>query len=276
MIIGITGGKGGTGKSTIATSIAYYLSQKGMKVLLVDADVGCPNDHLIINAERKKVKDVYITIPEFDYDKCTKCGVCSKVCRANAIVFVKDKKPIFVPEQCSGCKACILACPNNAIRESKKKVGTIYSYSKNFDCLSAESVIGLDEESIVVNALKEKVSEVEKNYDYIIIDTAAGTHCSVISALKYCDKAFAVTEPTPFGEHDLRLILKLLKIMNIDSGIILNKSTIGDKGLIKKVSRANDVEIIGEVPYSKKIVSSYSKSEQIIHKSIKEIVGEIL
>jgi MinD superfamily P-loop ATPase len=125
MKIGITGGKGGTGKSTIATALAYELSRES-KVLLVDADVDCPNDHLILGIERNLLKNVEQRIPKWDLYKCTKCGLCGEVCKTNAIVSIKGKEPIFMKSQCNGCGACFIKCPVKAISWDKKQIGQIF------------------------------------------------------------------------------------------------------------------------------------------------------
>jgi len=271
MKIAITGGKGGTGKSTVATALAVELSKKN-KILLIDADVDCPNDHLILNIKRKKIKDIFQPIPKFDFSKCKKCGRCAEVCRENAIVFVKDKYPMLIPEQCIGCSACMIACPNQAIGTDKKKIGTIYSGSNyNIDFFSAETEIGVEEESPVVNALKNHIISKERNYDFILIDSSPGTHCNVISALQGCELAFCVTEPTPLGAHDLELSLKLLKILKIPSKIILNKSGFGNNKIIKDIAKEYQTEITVDIPYNKEILKSYSKGEPIKNKNIKKL-----
>ncbi len=258
-IIGITGGKGGTGKSTVATAIAYELA-KTRKVLLVDADVDCPNDHLLLSIERKLFKTVEQRIPKWDLVKCSKCGLCGTVCKTNAIVSIKDKNPIFMKQQCNGCGACVLKCPEDAISWDKKEIGNIFiGTNYNIDLLSGELKTNEPVSEFVVNALNEIAEKKKKEYDYIIIDTAAGTHCPVIAALKMCDTVYAVTEPTPLGSHDLELILKLLKLIKVRSGIILNRSDIGNKKMIQNLAKKYDLKIIAEIPYSKEVIESYSK-----------------
>jgi len=274
MKIAITGGKGGTGKSTIATALSYKLS-KTKKVLLLDLDVDCPNDDLILGVKTKKVKDVEIMIPKFDYKKCVKCGLCSKVCREHAIVFVKGNFPFVIQEQCIGCKACKIACPRNAITEAKQKIGEIFIGKKgNITLIGGKMKPGIEESSLVVNAVK-KFSEQYKNYDYVIVDTAAGTHCPVISALIDCNMVFAVTEPTPLGHHDLELILKLTKKLKIKTRIILNRSNIANKKIIENLARRYKSKIIAEIPYSKEIEKCYAEGKPIEHTSINQIIEVI-
>ncbi len=273
-IIGVTGGKGGTGKSTVATAIAHELSRSS-KVLIVDADVDCPNDHLLLGLERKELKKVYQRIPKWDYDKCTQCGRCGHVCVQKAVVSLIGMNPIFVPSQCNGCGACVIECPVDAISWDKKIIGTIYSGRKdNIDLLSGELKINEPVSEFIVNSLNEIIEEKKDDYDYVIVDTAAGIHCDVIAALENCDIVFSVTEPTPLGTHDLDLILELLSKLKIDVNIVLNRSDLGDKKIVKKIAKKYNKEIIAEIPYSKEIVSSYATGERIIHKNISKLIEE--
>lgn len=275
MRIAITGGKGGTGKSTIATALAVELAKKS-KVLLADVDVDCPNDHIILDIDRKEVKKVMQLIPKWNFDRCIKCGKCSQVCKTNSIAQVKGKYPIFIPEQCSGCRACIISCPAKAISESKKEIGKIYFGSKyGIDLVSAELKLNEPISEFVVDASKEYIDKIEEKYDYILFDTSVGTHCDVISALTGCEMAIAVTEPTPLGAHDLELILKLLKILNIAGKIVLNRSDIGNEKIIQDLAEKYNVEIIAKIPYKKEFFEKYSKGLPIEDESIRKITDLI-
>jgi MinD superfamily P-loop ATPase len=274
--IAITGGKGGTGKSMVSVALASALVKKGKKVLLVDADVDCPGDDLLLGSKLKKMADVESMIPKFDFSKCLHCGKCAQVCPEHAIVFARGKNPIFIPDQCIGCQACQIICPNGAITKSKQIIGEIFiGKKKNITLLSGKMKPGIEESSLVVNALKKKITEQENFFDYIIIDTAAGTHCPVIAALSGSDCALAVTEPTPLGAHDLDLILDLTKKIKIKTQIILNRFDIGLENVIKKTAKKYQVEIIAKIPYSREIEKKYCAGNPVKDDAIEKIIQRI-
>lgn len=273
--IAITGGKGGTGKSLVATALAVELAKEN-KVLLADMDVDCPDDHLLLSIEPKKEKDVMITMPKRINEKCIKCGKCADACHENAILFHKETGPKFIPDQCIGCTACMIACPVDAIESEQVSTGAIYTGSgQGLDFVSGELKAGKKESSPVVNAVNKYISETGQNYDYIIVDTAAGTHCNVISALRGCNLALAVSEATPMGAHDLNLILELLAELKIPSKGILNKSGIGKRELVETIFAKNNISIYGEVPYSLEIARMYSQGVPALVPEIKEIANKI-
>lgn len=271
-IIAISGGKGGTGKSTVATSLAYELS-KNKDVLLVDADVDCPNDHLLLNIKRDKLRTVFQRIPEFNLSICNKCGKCGPVCKSKAIVSLKEKTPIFIPEQCNGCGSCRIICPEKVISWKEKEIGTVYSGKKDrLELLSGELKENQPISEFIVNRLNEEIQKQKAKFDYIIIDSAAGTHCPVIASFELADRIIAVTEPTPLGKHDLEIILKLLNKLEKEGSVILNKSDVGDSKDIEDLAQRYKTKIILKISYSKKIVDSYSKGEPIIIPKIKYLI----
>ncbi len=275
VLIGVTGGKGGTGKSTVATALAYGLARKN-KVLLVDADVGCPDDHLLLGIGRKFSRKVNQRIPVWDFSRCKRCGSCAAVCRVNAIVSIRKKDPMFIASQCNGCGACALKCPEAAIGWGEKEIGKIYTGRKrNIDLLSGELMSGEPIAEIVVSALNGIIEERKNRYDYIIIDTAAGLHCDVIAALKKCEFVLAVAEPTPLGGHDLGLILKLFDKMELAAGIVLNKADVGDKKAIEKLAGKRRLDILAEIPYAGEIIREYSRGKPIKHPGINKLIERL-
>jgi len=261
--IAITGGKGGTGKSTVAILSAVDLIKKGKKVILCDCDVECPNDYLLLGQKlEKKVEKIYAEFPELIKKKCTKCGMCSKSCQENAIFQAPNQYPIFIKDLCSGCGVCWNVCPFGAIKTKKEKVGEIYlNKIKNLSLITGVAKPGLEETGPVVTKLKEYALNLAKKIkaDVILFDTAAGTHCPVISALLDCDLAYCVTEPTPMGAYDLKLILDLCQKLKVKAEIIINQANLGNKKIIYKI--AKKYKIRKEIPHSQDIVEAYSKGE---------------
>lgn len=267
----VTGGKGGTGKSLIATALAVELAKRH-KVLLLDADVECPNDHYLLSAELKKIKDVTIPIPIINEDICIKCGKCAKVCKENALVFILGKSPIFVDDQCIGCMACQLACPVNAISRGERVIGSISEAEVHgIELVSGDLIPQEKESSPLVHALKKYAGK--KKSDFVITDTQAGSHCPVIAALMDSDIALAVTEPTPLGAHDLKIILALLKELEIPGGIVLNKTGIASEKPIDDIAIAFNVPIVARVPYSDKIMEDYCNGKPMDTPEIKQLAS---
>jgi len=264
--IGITGGKGGTGKSTVAILSANRYFQIGKKVVLVDCDVECPNDYLLLGQELKKpVEKITAQFPKLDKTKCQKCGLCVRTCKSNAIFQAPGQYPIFIKDLCSGCSACWLVCPYQAIQPKREETGQVFinQLKKNYWLITGMAKSGLEETGPVVTQTKKIALEFaqEKKADVVLLDTAAGTHCPVISALLDIDSATAVTEPTPMGAYDLNLILDLCRKLKIPTEVILNQADLGDKKEIQKIVQKYQIKIIKEIPYSKKIVQAYSQGK---------------
>ena len=262
--IAVTGGKGGTGKSTVSILLANKFRNKGKKVILVDCDVECPNAYLLLGQKLDKpVKKVFAQFPKLDEGKCKKCGLCIQKCRSNAIFMAKGKYPFFLHELCSGCGLCWHICPQKAIKIEKKVIGQIFENRVNdsFWLITGQSVGVVDETGPIVTKTKNYVLNLAQKIkaDYILFDTSIGLHCGVIRALIDADLAYTVTEPTPLGSHDLKLILDLLKILKVPAKIVINQADLGKLELINKVAQKTKTSIVYKIPYSKELVTVYSK-----------------
>lgn len=285
MKIAITGGKGGTGKSMVAVSLAVEFAKKNT-TMLVDADVECPNDHLMLSAKRKKYIKVFLPIPKWDFAKCTKCGKCAYVCKQNAIVFAKNKYPAFVKDLCIGCKACLVTCPAGAITETKKEIGTIYT-GKNYgvNLVTGELKLGELASGEVVAEVRKYAEEINKKVKAktTLIDSAAGIGCPVIASLVGTDYIICVTEPTPSALHDLKRVLYLADHFDIKHGIVINKFDL-DKSFylkIEKFAKEKQIKILGKIPFRKDFINSMIKMIPVAkinpryENLFKEIIGKI-
>jgi len=261
--IAVSGGKGGTGKSTFAILFALKMLNLGKKVVLCDCDVECPNDHLLLDQKLERSKPIYQLFPKLDKRKCKKCGLCSRVCRKNAVFWVKGKYPIFMKDLCISCGACWKFCPNGAIKPEKEKIGEYFitKVKKNFWLVTGRSKPGVSETGLVVKETKKIATKVAERVgaDYLIIDTAPGTHCNVIHALMGCEKVYLITEPTPLGAQSLKTILELVRKMKLKAEIVLNKATIGRKKEVERIAKKFGKKICVEIPYSEKLLRAYSR-----------------
>jgi len=264
--IAITGGKGGTGKSTVAILLANKLNKENKKIILCDCDVECPNDYLLIGQKLKKpIKNTYTEFPKLIKPKCKKCGICVKSCSSNAIFQAPGQYPIFIKKLCSGCGLCWNICPFKAIVPKKEKTGEIFinKVKKNYWLITGTAKTGLEETGPVVRETKKFALKFAQKIkaDVILFDTAAGTHCPVINALLDVNFAYLVTEPTPLGAYDLCLILDLCQKLKVPTKIILNRANLGEKKNIEKIAKDYKIKIEQEIPFSKKIVKAYSKGQ---------------
>ena len=264
--VAITGGKGGVGKSTVAILLANKLRKEGKRVVLADGDVECPNDYLLLNQELDKpIKKVTTQFPKLIKEKCQKCGLCVDKCRSKAIFQAPGQYPIFLEELCSGCGLCWHLCPYQAISIKKKVIGEIFQnkIADNFYLVTGRSVGVVEESGPIVSQTRKTAQELAKKVeaDYLLVDTAVGLHCGVIRALTGVDLAYAVTEPTPLGAHDLKLILELLSILKVKAKIILNQADLGIKEPIVKIARERKTPIEYQLPYSKELAKAYSRGK---------------
>ena len=255
MIISVASGKGGTGKTTVAVSLA--LSIEGAQIL--DCDVEEPNAHIFVKPEINRKEKVYISVPEIDTDKCTACGRCKEVCVYNAIALIKDSVLVF-PELCHGCGSCMYFCPQKAIREADKEIGLIEAGSnKNLRFVHGRLNIGQAMSPPLIRKVKKFIDPDMIN----IIDAPPGTSCPVIESIKGSDYCVLVTEPTPFGLNDLVLAVEVLRKLKIPFGVVINRSDLGDKKT-DEFCEKEKIPILMRLPFKRDIAEAYSEGKAIV------------
>jgi MinD superfamily P-loop ATPase len=256
MIISIASGKGGTGKTTVATNLAVSL---GNGVQLLDCDVEEPNAHLFINPVFEKTEVVAASVPEVDEEKCTLCGKCSEICQFKAIVVIGNTVLPF-QELCHSCGGCMEVCPEKAIREGERILGiTEAGHRGDLEFVHGRLRVG----EAMSPPLIRKVRSFTKPGGITIIDAPPGTSCPVIASIKGADFVLLVTEPTPFGLHDLKLDVGAVRILNIPCGLVVNRSDMGDDR-VWEYAKEENVPILMEIPFDRRIAEAYSRGRLLL------------
>lgn len=253
MIISIASGKGGTGKTTVATNLA--LSVDG-PVQLLDCDVEEPNVHLFLRPTIEETKTVTTPIPEIDLEKCNQCKKCAEICRFRAIAVLGDTVLTF-PELCHSCGGCMAICPQGAITETGRELGVLESGAVNgVSFVHGRLRVGEAMAPPLIRAFRDRVG----TDGLTLIDVPPGTSCPVIAAMKDTDFVLLVTEPTPFGLHDLKLAVEAVKILKIPMGLVINRADMGDDK-VRGYALAEGLPILMEIPFDRQIAESYSRGE---------------
>jgi MinD superfamily P-loop ATPase len=255
MIISVASGKGGTGKTTIATSLARSLGE----VQFLDCDVEEPNAHIFLKPHIEQKLPVGIPVPEVEKARCSHCGKCAEVCEFNAIVVIKEKVLIF-PEMCHGCGGCAYICPDKAIKEIDRTIGIIErGTSGTIDF--AHGILNVGEP--MAPPLIREVKRLINHQGDTIIDASPGTSCPVVGAVQDSDFCLLVTEPTPFGLNDLKLAVGMLKKLSIPYGVVINSADLGDAE-VENYCRSENIPILMTIPWDRKIAEAYSRGIPLI------------
>jgi MinD superfamily P-loop ATPase len=256
MIISIASGKGGTGKTTVATNLALALAPQ---VQVLDCDVEEPNVHLFIRPILEGLETVTTPVPEVDMEKCTVCGKCGEVCQFKAIAVIADTVLTF-HELCHSCGGCILACPEKAITETSRELGVIEKgHRAGVELVHGRLRVG----EAMSPPLIRKVRQYRRPDLLTIIDAPPGTSCPVIASMKGADFVLLVTEPTPFGLHDLKLAVGAVKVLGIPCGLVVNRSDEGDDR-VNAYSEKEGIPILMEIPFDRRIAEAYSRGETLV------------
>ncbi|MCI1682766.1 MAG: ATP-binding protein [Bacteroides sp.] len=283
MKIVVASGKGGTGKTFVATNLYETSRNTGHATILADCDAEVPNASHFIRAEKTSQENVTEYRPEFDAQKCTFCGKCMEYCTYNAIFCIPAQSQIrLLTHLCHGCGACAVACEEHAVKDGAAAVGVITFYKKDEQTVFIEGKMKSGEISAVpvIKQTIKRASEVPA--DYLIIDAPPGTSCPFIQTVARADYAVLVTEPTPFGLSDLRQAVETLRTLKKPFGVVINRAGLGNKEMYGYLKRER-IELLAEIPFDKEIARIYStgglvvstdkKMEQLF-KTLMERIGE--
>lgn len=272
MQIAVASGKGGTGKTLLSTSMTRVLSTS--KPILIDADVEEPNAALLISGKPDGETPVFRPIPKIDIEKCTFCGRCAEICQFNALLVLNEQVLVY-SELCHSCGACSYLCPEQAIKEENHPIGKIEKYTLQDDgrLLSGRLIVGETQSPPLIKACKN----VNRDNNDIIIDCPPGTTCPMIEAIRDSDFCLMVTEPTPFGMHDLELSIEAAQLTNIPVGLVINRWR-GDDGTIAELAEKHQIPVLGRIPLSTSLAKSYARGDDLFIglPELKDITENIL
>lgn len=280
--IAIASGKGGTGKTTVSVNLFQHLAKNtGNKIHLVDCDVEEPNDIIFFpSAIQEKSEVINQLVPTIDKDKCTFCRKCVEYCEFNAIVVIP---PVNFAEVnvnlCHSCGACSIACNDNAITENPEPIGDVnfFKTSEGLPVTEGRLKIGSAMQTLLIKELKNHIPE---ENDIILFDSPPGTSCPVVETISGADLVILVAEPTLFGLHDLKLMIELVKELDLPFALIINKARLGSKDIYDYIQKEN-ITLLGEIPFNEAYASKYAKGlisegipaeiEEAYHSVIKRI-----
>jgi MinD superfamily P-loop ATPase len=256
MIITIASGKGGTGKTTLATNLAAALEEP---VQLLDCDVEEPNAHLFLNVEIQQSFEVQVEVPEIDPHKCTYCGKCQEICQFNAIAILPDTALTF-PELCHSCGGCFLICPEDAVLSRTRTVGVVEIGQRgHIRFVHGRLRVG---EAMAVPLIRRVKAEAYPE-GLTIIDAPPGTSCPVVASLWGSDAVLLVTEPTPFGLYDLELAVGAARELQLPVGLVINRSDLGDRRVHDYAAREK-LPILLEIPFDRQVAGAYARGQLLV------------
>ena len=275
MIIAVASGKGGTGTTTVATSLAMSIAADGSvgpgRLQFLDCDVEEPNAALFLKPVLTGREEVGILIPQVDLDKCTYCGRCAEVCVWHAIAVVGEKVLIF-PELCHGCGSCTLNCPEDAISEQLNVMGTLESgTAESLDFAQGTMDVGQAMSVPIIRQLKQQHLPAADE-SVVILDAQPGTSCPVVETMRDTDLVLMVTEPTPFGLHDLRLAVQVARDeLGLPVAVVVNRDGIGDAGVDEYCTKEG-IPILMRIPLDRRIGEAISEG-QVLVEAMPEYLG---
>jgi MinD superfamily P-loop ATPase len=254
--IAVASGKGGTGKTTIATNLAWIAARNGRSVAYIDCDVEEPNGHLFLKPHMTVMRDIGQLHPVVDDQKCVHCGLCGEICQYSAIVCVGDKVLVY-PELCHACGGCTLVCAPGAITESLRETGKLEAGTAG-PIHFVHGVLNIGE--AMSTPLIRQVKAESTSEELRIVDCPPGTSCPVIESVRGADMVLLVTEPTPFGLNDLALAVEMVRAMELPFAVLINRADVGDWKM-QEYCRREGIEILAEIPDDRRVAEAYSRGK---------------
>lgn len=264
MDITIASGKGGTGKTTVATSLALSLAANGLEQppLFLDCDVEAPNAHLFLQPVFAKHQEVSLLIPCIDEAKCTYCGRCAEVCPYHAIA-VLGKKTLVFPQLCHGCGSCTLLCPEAAIHEVPVRLGLVESGTAMKGIPFARGVLDVGQ-PMAVPVIRKLLDWGQPAPDQAVLrDAPPGTSCPVVATARGSDFLLLVTEPTPFGLHDLRLAMQIARELGLPAGVVVNRHN-GAFPELDAFCAAEGLPVLLRIPFERRIAAGVAQGKTLV------------
>jgi MinD superfamily P-loop ATPase len=253
MRLAIASGKGGTGKTTVATCLASLLAQAGERVTYVDCDAEEPNGHLILGPKVERIRTVDVNVVAIDTKRCTGCGKCCRACQFHALACVNESVTTF-PQLCHSCGACSLVCPADAIVEMPQRRGIVREgHVGDLAFIGGEMSVGEESVTPIIRELKELVPE----EGISILDAPPGTACPAVETMRGADRVVLITEPTPFGLNDLKLAADTAKALGIHADVVINRCDIGT-GQTLDYCLKEGLEVLMEIPNDRAVAEAYS------------------
>ena len=263
MIVTVASGKGGTGKTLVSASLASVWQRP---VLAVDLDVEEPNLHLFLKPEEVTSEPCHLEVPVLDEHLCTLCGACAELCQFKGISLMGNSL-MLLPELCHGCGGCLRICPRGALGHGRRVLGAVETgrTRRGLPLLTGRLRVGEAQSIPLMNQVRRRMRDAARaGVLDVIIDGPPGVSCPAMTAAQDADVLLLVTEPTPFGLHDLRLARLAFLPLGKPMGVVINRAGLGDDR-VHAFCRDLGLPVLAELPFRRDIALAYAQGLVIAH-----------